>query len=99
MYDKKKDGGLLYAFLDLQKCREPEYEVPHLVHTSESYNPLESNYQLYKNTVVNVGITGVSRQNSTQVQSFGHSGSLNDEDYKRIMELKNQRMKGMFNHH
>lgn len=94
IYNKERDGGMLYAFLDLQKCRRLTMRPPVNLHKAESYNAVESNYQAYQKTIVSVGISGINRQNSTVESSY--LGSLSEEDYKRVMELKNQRMKNMF---
>lgn len=94
-YDKRVHGGMLYAFLELNQCQKVDIK-PYLISKSESYNPTESNYHAYNNAIVNTGITGVSRQFSEQIDSkSAQTSSLSNDDYQRVLELKNQRMKGI----
>ena len=93
-YDKNIDGKLLYAFLELRKWDKPILKTPEKVQKSESYNPAESNFQAYKRTIINTGITGVSRQYSeTLAPKVASPSTLSKEDYSKILELKNRRMK------
>jgi hypothetical protein len=96
VYDKKVHGGMLYAFLDLQKCPKPSHLPLQSIHKSESYNEVESNFQAYHKAIVNVGLTGVNRQSSTQLSPSKNFTALSEEDYKRILELKNKRMHEIF---
>jgi len=95
-YDKKKNGGLLYAFLELKKCPLPSVRPISTLHKAESYNEAESNFQVYQKAIVNVGLTGLSRHPSTQVPVTKSTSSLSEAEYQRILELKNKRMQGIF---
>lgn len=39
VYDKERDGGLLYAFLELQNCPKPAHKPAAELEKSGSYNP------------------------------------------------------------
>lgn len=89
VYDKKVHGGLLYAFLDLNACPKPQpKDDKHIpLQKSVTYNAEDINVETYKKSVADYAISGLSRHQSSKV----NSGSLSDEDYKRINELKNER--------
>ncbi|CAI2386714.1 unnamed protein product [Moneuplotes crassus] len=93
-YDKEKDGGLLYAFLELKQCPKPLNKLPIPIEKAESYNPSAENAEIYKNSIVSTSLTGFARQSSENMaNSMNRRSVLSDEDYKKILELKNQRMK------
>lgn len=96
VYDKRVHGGMLYAFLDLQKCPKPNDPPFNPIQKAESYNEVDSNFQAYQKAIVNVGLTGIQRHSSTQLSPSKAATSLSEEDYLRIMELKNKRMNEIF---
>jgi hypothetical protein len=91
----KVHGGMLYAFLELKQCQMIIIQ-PTLITKAGSYDPTETHFEAYNKSIVNTGITGISRQFSEQVESKTvQSSSISDNDYQRVLDLKNQRMKGI----
>lgn len=88
VYDKKVHGGLLYAFLELHKWNKPQVHYYSPIQKTISFNAPNQSAENYKKSIADYGMSGISRQHSSNVMS---SGSLSDEDYKRIDELKNER--------
>jgi hypothetical protein len=90
----KVHGGMLYAFLELKQCQI--IIQPTLLTKAGSYDPSETHFEAYNKSIVNTGITGVSRQFSEQIESKTfQSSSISDNDYQRVLDSKNQRMKGI----
>ena len=96
VYDKNTDGGMLYAFLNVIKWSKPTYKSPQILKKAESYNPTDSNFQAYKKTIVNAGLTGIARHSSEVESSRPHNPTtLSEEDYQKVLDLKNKRMKAL----
>eukprot|EP00344_Euplotes_crassus_P007633 CAMPEP_0197012426 /NCGR_PEP_ID=MMETSP1380-20130617/62383_1 /TAXON_ID=5936 /ORGANISM="Euplotes crassus, Strain CT5" /LENGTH=162 /DNA_ID=CAMNT_0042435871 /DNA_START=769 /DNA_END=1257 /DNA_ORIENTATION=+ len=98
-YNKDKDGGLLYAFIELTMCPKPVERLPIEFAKSGSCNPWNTNAEVYKNSIVSTSLTGFGRQSSEKfAQKKTIASSLSTEEYQRVLELKSQRMKTLLQH-